>query len=304
MTARRPFLTQPGEPLLVAPGPVAAALRFDSWLEFSGCTEQESLLSPMSAVPLPIYPEQWAPGFRRWEGTRPSAMWHPLMWLPDRVAARYSLTDSAGRAVVESDDLWAVRVGYELTATGLYDEATGTWLDALSPAGIDTDTDAGLNRVDAWLGGVPDPDLDGLDLTPIFDEVAAAHGSADWAIGLATAQLARLQVIAWASAADALLDHCDDLAIEAADDAAELRRGGSLMATLAGVSFAAIPRDGHDPSPGSEGQWWVALSDRIESFTGTATELTAGPISQMVTRLMSIHEAYWPQLEQLAAADA
>lgn len=297
MITRRSFFTEPGEPLIVSPSPVQAAIRFGTWTDFAGVMPDTALVSPMSSVPLPIYPPNWGPGRKRWEGTRPEAMWHPLMWLPPRLAGRYSMVGSDGEPMVESDDLWAVRIAYELMVSGLYEEESGTWLDVLSTIGLNIDEPGDLARVRAWLDGGEDRDLDRLDLTPLLDAVAEQQGDPDWAMSTATDEMDSLRIIAWASSAEALLDHCDDLAQESGEELEEVRRGGALIASLAGVAFAQMPVDG--PEDAKPAIWWAGLGDEIEGFAGTARQLLDGPMETMVGRLMEIREVYWPQLERL-----
>lgn len=297
MVIKRSFFTDEGEPLVVSPSPVQAALRLQAWIDFSGAPEGVTLLSPMCSVPLPVYPEVWTKPHRRWPGTSAAAMWHPLMWLPQRIAGRY--VAAADEPLLEGDDLWAARVAYELTASGLYDEATGAWTDVLSLIDIDIDDPASLERVQRWLDGADDRELDDLDLTPIFDEVAEQRGDEDWARKLAEAEIPSLRIVAWASASEALLDHCEDITNGTHHDLDELRFGGELLASLASGSFAQLP-----PTPSSspdETAWWLDLADRIGEFTGSAADLVSGPFDTMVGRLMEIREDYWPRMEELAS---
>ena len=85
---RRACLTSPGEPLLLARDPIESMIRFGQFAEQSGIDTTELVASRTVAVPLPIWPEQWSKGTRRWKGTRSELMWHPLMWLPERLATR------------------------------------------------------------------------------------------------------------------------------------------------------------------------------------------------------------------------
>lgn len=300
MATRRTSFTEPGEPLAVSPSPVQSALRFGSWVEMVGCTEDDALVTPMSSVPLPLYQQDWGHGKHRWPGTRPEAMWHPLLWLPPHLAGRYSMTAADGSTMIESDDLWAVRLAYEMTYSGLYDEDTATWTDVLSLVDIDIDTPEGVDRVGRWLNGSRDADLDKLDLSPIFAELNRQQDDADWAIRLAQSEMDSLRVIAWSSAAGSLLDHCEDIA-EESKSLEDTKQGVGLLAAMAALSFAQLPGGPRDGASG-EAAWWARLSQQIEAFHGTLKELSEGLVEDMVGRLLEIHETYQPKVEQMVGA--
>lgn len=273
---RRTFMTEPGEPLVVSPSPVIAAIRFGNWTEFTGIDPSSSLITPMSSVPLPRYQQHYGPGQRRWPGTRAEAMWHPLMWLPTRLAARYTLENTDGTREVESDDLWAVRVGYEMTASGLYDEDSATWLDVLSLIGIDVANTDDLARVQAWLNGGDDEELEELDLSPLLDALIAETGDEDWSLHLAERDISNLRMISWACSADALLDHCEEIAVDGPGDMGQLRQAAGILADLAGVAFARAPSR-NDPTladtNAAEATWWMQTSTYIQGFTGSPDQL-------------------------------
>lgn len=299
MVIRRTSFTEPGETLVVSPSPVQGALRFGSWVDFVGCRNDDAMVNPMAAVPLPVCSPDWGPGHQRWPGTRAQAMWHPLLWLPPRLSGRYALTDEDGNPMIESDDLWAVRVGLELTAAGLYNDIDATWTDVLSLVDIDIDSHAGINRVSEWLAGGSDEVLDVLDLSAVFEQVAQEAGSPDWALDVAMSEMDVLHAVCWASSANALLDHYNDLAEESTDVEA-VKKGAEMLASLAGVSFAAVITGVRDGAA-NEASWWSDLTDRISSFSGSIQELTqGGPVETMVDRLMELHETYWPMMAQLA----
>ena len=134
-------------------------------------------------------------------------MWHPLLWLPDRLATRYTLVDDNGACSTEPDDIWCLRVCLELQAAGLYDPDTGSWLDVLSLAGLDGDDPDTAGRVDRWLTGGADPVLDRLDLTEHVDR----PDDLDWALHAAIDELPAMRVVSWVLTAQDLLDACDAL---------------------------------------------------------------------------------------------
>ena len=142
-------MTEPGEPLEVASSTLRSAARYRTWAADTGIGAEWVTPQPLCCVPLPVYPAGWPAGRRRWPGLRPAMMWHPLLWLPERLATRYTLLDDAGGRSTEPDDVWALRVCLEVQASGLYDADTGSWLDVLSLAGLDGDDPDTATRVGA-----------------------------------------------------------------------------------------------------------------------------------------------------------
>ncbi|MEJ7648665.1 MAG: hypothetical protein WKF57_06490 [Nakamurella sp.] len=304
---RRQLLTEVGEPLAVSPSPIETALRYGGWLAYSGLTPDETMANPMSSVPLPVYPQEWDLGLRRWPGVNAGAMWHPLMWLPNRLAGRYSLPDGNGGYIIESDDLYAIRLAYELTASGLYDENTAGWLDVLAMVNIDVDDPTDLARVQSWLDGAADAALDELSVQEILDSLDEYKGDPDWAMSLAAENLGPLRIIAWASSSQQLILHLEDLkedlhAGDPAPDMTSMRRSVVEFTHLAAMSLRLVPGGGAEP--GAEGQWWLAQGDQIEQFTGTVQELMAGPVESMISRLEAIREHFMPQMERFAEIPA
>ncbi len=151
---RRAWLLEPDEPLLLSRGPVHALARVSAQMAEWGLGQDELFWSPLIGVALPRRPvlSTLAPPHCYGPRLKPEALWNPLLWLPVEVA-----TPADGE---ELED-WTARVGIELVAAGIYDQATGTWLDvsSLLEAGELT-----ADRARAWLEGGPDPELDHLTL--------------------------------------------------------------------------------------------------------------------------------------------
>jgi hypothetical protein len=125
--------------------------------------------SPVSIFAVPLAEDDWAErGLRRWEGTRPEAMWHPLMWLPRRLAMPLVAVGADGDVTEEPLEQWQARVAFEITDSQLYTD--DGWVDVLALAGLDADDAADLDRVRSWLAGAPDDSLDALDLEPFFTD--------------------------------------------------------------------------------------------------------------------------------------
>jgi len=263
----------PGEHLLLPASVLDTTARLTAWKEFTGLGDDDLLLSPLSAVPLPM-PWTVPAGRRRWAGLRPEAMWHPLLWLPRRLATPCLLHDPArGRTRGEAYDEWALRVVLELVESApvvveggrwlllhdpahgrhvrpaepgddalepLYDVHSGTWLDVLATVGLDVDDPADLGRVRAWLDGAPDAALDGVDL----DRHLRARGRDDaWALDrvhrpLGTADGTRTYVEDLRDASSTLVAREVDALVAAV--AADALGGADDAARLAGLAAALL----------------------------------------------------------------
>jgi hypothetical protein len=307
-------MTEPGEPLEVASSTLRSAARYRTWAADTGIGAEWVTPQPLCCVPLPVYPAGWPAGRRRWPGLRPAMMWHPLLWLPERLATRYTLLDDTGGRSTEPDDVWALRVCLEVQASGLYDAETGSWLDVLSLAGLDGDDPDTATRVAAWLDGRPDPVLDGVDLTEHVDR----PGDPDWAVFAAIAELPALQVISWAVTALDLLEACEELT-ETGGDTGRVRRAAAAIAALAGTNLRGLPDDGglsvtgdrdpraDEPPAGrgvnAEDAWWDGMVNRIRLFTGDPRELIDTLVRDMADRLTIILDIYAPDAETLLGAD-
>ena len=307
-------MTEPGEPLEVASSTLRSAARYRTWAADTGIGAEWLTPQPLCCVPLPVYPAGWPAGRRRWPGLRPAMMWHPLLWLPERLATRYTLLDDTGGRSTEPDDVWALRVCLDVQASGLYDADTGSWLDVLSLAGLDGDDPDTATRVAAWLDGRPDPVLDGLDLTEHVDR----PGDPDWAVFAAIAELPALQVISWAVTALDLLEACEELT-ETGGDTGRVRRAAAAIAALAGTNLRGLPDDGglsvsgdrdppaDEPPAGrgmnAEDAWWDGMVNRIRLFTGDPRELIDTLVRDMADRLTIILDIYAPDAETLLGAD-
>lgn len=292
---RRQSLMTPGEPLLLARSAIDTAVRFQAFADESGIPEASVLTTPVCAMPLPVYTDSEG---RRWPGTRPEYMWHPLMWLPRRVAHRYTLRDTGtGTERLESDDLWAIRLAFELTASGLYDRESGTWFDVLSLAGIDIELPESVERVRHWLNGAPDELLDAIDLSEYLDIEPS-----EWALEAALEVGDDMERASWAVIADDLLDL-----------AAEFSKGHVLehdkrvVATrsLAGLGtslLSPVPIETEQGDPTAlDG---VTHRDFFSSLYDSADQMRPDELARKVddaqARLYAIREAYWPHVDRLA----
>ncbi|MGO1851794.1 MAG: hypothetical protein ACTH0V_00110 [Microbacteriaceae bacterium] len=145
------------------------------------------VFTPLLPLPTPAsYPDD--DGNRsRFTGLKPDAAWNPLFWLPDNLRHPYVFTGENGEPQLEQDEEWQARVALELTASGLYDPDTGTWVDALATyAGLDSASAATLERVKAYLDGGEDELLDALPgrIAETIAGSAEAREEPMWAVSL------------------------------------------------------------------------------------------------------------------------
>lgn len=273
----RPFVNEPGEPLVSCVAPHETAMRMAGLAEMTGLAADDMVTSPTATTPLPLYPPQWPEGRRRWSGLRPEAMWHPLMWLPERLAAR-RIVDTGTGPRIEDDELWAARVMAELTAGGFYVEPDGQWVDILALHGIDIDRAEDLERVQTWLDGQPDPELDSVDL----DTSLTNENYPDWALEMAWDAVQVLRPVAWVIHASALLADVDDALDNQVDlSTDDLRLVARMTCVLGSHSFDALPFQG-------EAQWWLDQAPGEESSRAEVIQV----LSSLRERLSAIHEEF------------
>lgn len=310
---RRPHLLGPGTALLLADTSLFAPQRLSRFAADSGISSDSLLISPLCPTPLPIYNfASLNPGSRRWPGTRPEMMWHPLMWLPNRVAGRYTYPDDiTGEPVRESDEVWIIRVALELEASGLYDAESATWLDVLSEVGIDITNDFDLGRIEEWLDGSPDTALDGIDLSPHFLNPLDPAQPHDWALADALTLLEPVRESSWALTADEIFSEASRL--RQPDPATNLPLAltdvHALATALCATSVALLGEvpmstdSGVSTSPTAEGHgafFMRAYSALLDN--GSDATLHDQVLEALADRCYTMREAYWPVLESLHAA--
>lgn len=169
---RRGYLSEPGEPLLGIRSGIDLAARFDQFLKDTRIPAEGVVAGVGAAIPLPIYNDALIDSERRWRQVPEAMLWHPMFWLPPRLAGRYELADGS----LEPDDVWAARVAIESTLAGLYDPESGTWVDVFALVGIDLESLEGSERIKRWCEGGTDPDIESIDLSPFFDHEAEEAG--------------------------------------------------------------------------------------------------------------------------------
>lgn len=162
---------------------VDAALESEAFAVMVGVDERWVFQSRWGGFPVLLWPAEFVDGdgvpCRRWPGLDVSAMWHPLVWLPDDLAERYE-SDEDGGPDVETDEEWACRVWMECVARGVYDPENDSWVDLLDAAGLDLEDPKVQLRLASWLDGGPDPVFDNFG----FPTVPGSDGDGfdpDWA---------------------------------------------------------------------------------------------------------------------------
>jgi len=293
---RRPFLSAPGERLLMTNDPVTYIERFEEFAIVSGIPEERILAMPLIATPLPVPIKAPAGGLARWTMANPSFFWHPLMWLPERLAlrAQYRTVDprSGGTSIdyeVEPDDTWAIRVVTALSGAGLYDAETGTWLDVLAYFGLNINDPVDYARVERWVAGDADNLLDAIDLseqfdfgTTIGDEVQIA---ADLAASLVPAQ--------WSITAARIAELVLEARIRGEESLPE------VLATWGAVAAQALRGVPVDPATGED------IVDVLGLLGEAAAAGQADPLllcDAMLEALSEVATDYRPALDAVAMA--
>lgn len=291
---RRTLQNDPGEALLIARSALDTATRFSDWLDLSGLPAELVLVDPLISVPVPLADLRHGSA-RRWPAdVNPEIMWHPLMWLPERLARRYQVEAEDGTVRVESDTEWVVRLALELSMSPLYDLDSGTWLDVLSVVDLDIDDPAVQDRVSAWLHGTDDDVLDGIDLSPLVD----VEASLDWALESAEEILPTLQPASWALLSDDLTKLVLEV-VESAGTVEEARHQTDMIASLAISALASVPAAGDEETPVAS---WRRVIAALPGFHGSLDDLLAGPLDELSESFYAIRDDYWPFLELLSEA--
>lgn len=292
--SRRAFILDPGESLLLSRSNLETALRFGLWGRFTGLPKHAIISNPIVATPLVEYPAEGHPA-RVWPQLNPASLWHPLLWLPERLAGRYQLIGEDGQTVQEDDDTWAVRVCLELSASGMYDVESGTWLDVLARYGLDVDDPATLDRIRLWQAGAADPVLDSIDLSTDID-VEDRH----WAVETAMALMDDLRPASWALLANDMLVTIDEIADpdnpSVAVDPTATHQAAATMITLGKTLLA-------DPGIGLHEHFWAEQELALQLIRADDFEAVLdGPIAAISTALYEVRDAHWPHLDALEEA--
>lgn len=289
---RRAFILEPGESLLLAGSALEVALRFGMWERFSAAPQSAIVSNPIIATPLVEYPTEGHPA-QVWQRINPAALWHPLFWLPDRLAGRYQIENEDGSITTEDDDTWAVRVALELSASGVYDAESGTWLDVLAMHGLDIEDPATFERVRQWQAGASDPVLDRIDLT----DTITLEEDPDWALESALTLMGDLRPASWAILSNDLLVQIDMIADPTnpaadSDPTAVYQAAGTIIT----MGRAMLP----ERPTGLGFGFWEGQEKALSEVAATDyAAVLDGPIAGISSALYDVRDANWPHLEAL-----
>lgn len=320
---RRPYLTDPGDSLLLPGSPIEASYTYTQYQHATGVPHEDLVTSTLVAVPIPVPPRSGFGDTRRWPSTRPEMMWHPLLWLPGWVTGRYEFD---GRR--ESDDEFVLRVALQLSESGLYDPGTGTWMDILAASGLDTDDPSDVERVRRWLSGGEDALLDSMDelvsdlmdMAPVASQEAAEHLGVPYEDLVAMMleydelhnhrasrqTLPTLRECSWAMTADAMLGAVDDLSTgDVGTHAQPMDYDTSdytwVPGTRRSLTETFLQLTGQFLTGSDEVPRLKELVSQVATFDGGDHELISGPVAAFREVLQSARTRYWPSLEELQA---
>lgn len=289
LPTRRIWLTDPGESLLLSKSPIGSLLRFSEAARDWGRPPESLLPSPLCAVPLPLSLALPTP-------PRPGGLWNPLLWLPEPLTRR-RMVRVDGEEGLEDDDLWAVRLTYELEMAGIHDPESGSWMDVLAGVGIDISTPDGVERTARWVNGGRDAALSAIDLSELFVDTSDPN----WALDAAVESMPELRLFSWAFGSDSLLIDLDAMR-EDVESGGRSPEGAisdlSLVAAVGGVWMSNLPLD-LAVAGGDEWRWWEAFGRRVACFSGSRSAFCEQVIDTVVVRLEQIREATWPQMEAI-----
>ena len=283
---RRTLCERRGQGLLLASSPLAARITLSRYADAFGLAEDEFVSSPLCSVPL----VRFGPDGRLASGRTPApeAMWHPLLWMAD---PRWRPQRGAN-GQMEREYAWAIRVALELAASGLYDEASGTWLDVAALAGVDVGTGDGRERMAAWLGGAEDRDLDRVDLSAYVANLADPH----WALRAARETGDDLVICSFALGADSLLGDLLAMGFSGQVQKRSHALGGDAVAILRSVADVGRAWFG---AWGGEAAFW---EERCAAAAGCAEQEVASEMEIIAAHLAGISAKCWPLMTSWLAA--
>lgn len=287
---RRRHLTNEGEPLIVANDAMAPVTRYAQWRDETGLGDDRIINGTLCVVPLPKY-ISLAEGTRQFAGVKPESLWHPLFWLPPRLTKRYNMPNGTGGFEPESDELWGLRIGLEMTTSGLYRPDDG-WVDVMSLIGLDVENDVDLARLEEWLAGEPDDLLDTVDLEPLLYKGDGDDAMLISAVGM----LEILTEQQWAMVANSMLMMLWEAADTDGVALAHLVDTSILVATLARTQLAEVPVDSHEePAPDF---WERVRADMRKEWTNREAFIQ-GPFKQAEDWLELTRDTYWEASKEI-----
>lgn len=294
---RRSFLTEAGESLLLARSAVGVAVKYGDFLDATGLTDAEVLSDPIISVPVPAYSTLKVNDRCQWTAVAPDMMWHPLFWLPARLSERYVFSDEGDfEPVIETDEMWMVRVALMVMSSGLYDIETGGWIDVLSISGIDVDNPEDCERIQRWQDGAPDAALDAIDLSGYFSAEDYDH-----ALEASVMVIDELRPASWAILAADLHSLCakaDEMDREGADPD-QVSYTINIITGMTSSLLSEVPEDSSEEVDETLAAFWGAQAQSIELGELSQEEILDGPIARIARKLDRIVGRYADSREVL-----
>lgn len=298
----RKYQTEPGELLLLASSPLLTTTRFANFVVDSNLSPSRVTVSRMCPVPIPRYVVGAKDDKRQFPvGTNPSLLWHPLFWLPEtlRTRVRYERADSTpdNRMFhVETEDEWVARVALTLSTAGVYDPEQGTWLDMLSVVGLDSEDEMVIDRLQEWLEGAPDEDIDRIDLSEFVD----IPGQPFWSLRSIESIYPVMEDASYATLTNGTLEIIE-IIVEKSESVEE------LAADFAAAVQALDLVIGSDIDVKVDDEDFLTLTADVyktaSEYTGTWADLVDGVFSYYRNALTAVRDLYWPSLQSLVEAE-
>lgn len=306
----------PGEALILPTSPVDRMVQGQQFISSLGLDLVGMVDSPLVTLPIPRYDEpaptpvdvdseldepddpasdeqETSDSAHPWAKVRPEMMWHPLLWLPPRLRERYAYQDDAA-PVYETDDQWAIRVMTEMSARGMYDVDSGEWVDVLSMVDVDVDDNEDWMRVSEWLLGIPDDEIDGIDL----EKVLYHEDDPDWAIVAADQIEEPVRRTVWARTANTLLSWSfqSQDRFEKDGDTDRLRGSIQTICRVGNMLLTSVNQDGRGAHarPGSDTFWAETLTEVTTTEPADMLPLLTG---QVMIHCQNIRDAHWDEME-------
>lgn len=294
----RPYMTQPNEALLLSTSPLATTARFAQFLDESLLPMERVVASTMCAAPIPLYVDATATANGRQfpEGTNPHIFWHPLFWLPASLSSHLSYKDTDGTTKIETDDEWAARVALTLGSSGIYDIENGAWLDVLSLVDLDIEDELTIDRINDWLSGDPDPDLDRIDLSTFTDIPDQPY----WAFRTVKTIYDQLELASYALLTGGTLETID-IIVEENTDTQEMT---GQFANAVEALGATLPDIGFDFDGRDFNELTTEIVEAAREHDGDWNSFVLGTVAYYRAALIAVRDAFLPALEQLQSSNA
>lgn len=165
------FLPSVSGNLIMPEGVTEVVEQLRAGMEATGLPSEQFAVSPLVAIPIPISEVTRDRVPERFPGLDAKASACPLFWMPYVLSQRFPVTsepDEDGRYLLEDNDEYALRIALHMSFSRLFDIETGLWVNMHAHLGLDPDDPATLTRVQRWLDGGADQELDAADVSEIF----------------------------------------------------------------------------------------------------------------------------------------